>query len=324
MTHTLTFAKALEEATAEEMRRDQRVFHMGIQAPPALVQEFGKARVRRTPISEAGVTGMAVGAAGCGFRPIVNWSRVTFAFVAFDQVVNHASKIRYMFGGQRDFPMVLRAPYGGGHRSAAQHSQSPYSLWAHLAGLKVILPSGAADAKGLMKTAIRDNNPVVSFEAVQLEGIAEDVPEGEHLVPFGVASVKREGMDVTVVALGYMVRLALQAAEDLAGEGISVEVVDPRTIVPLDLGTIRASVRKTGRLVVVDEAPPTCSMASEIATIVVEDQATFRALRGPVQRVCALSVPVPFSPPLEDFALPDKHRIAAAVRAVMAQSNGSR
>lgn len=315
---TLSFAAALDQAMTEEMRRDPRVYTMSTAPSPALLQEHGPTRVRRMPISEATMTGIAVGSAGCGFRPVVHWRSVTFAFMAFDQVVNQACKIRYMFGGQRDFPIVFRASYLNGSRSAAQHSQTGYALYAHLAGLKVVLPSGAADAKGLLKSAIRDNNPVICFEPARIDPIEEDVPDGDHLVPIGVAAVKRPGTDVTVVALGYMVHLALAAAERLAAEGISVEVIDPRTLVPLDAETIRASVRKTGRLIVVDESAPTCSMAAEIMAVAAEDWETCRALRAPIRRVTTAAVPIPFSPPLEDFVLPDEARIASAVREIVA------
>lgn len=313
----ISYSQALEEALAEEMRRDERVITFGTDFAGNPAQEFGSTRVRFTPISESVMTGIGVGAAGCGLRPVVNWRMVTFSFVAMDQIVNQASKIRYMFGGQADFPVTYRCTYGGGRRMAAQHSQSPYSMWMHVAGLKVILPSCPADAKGLLKSAIRDGNPVVSFECGRLGTVVGPVPDGEHLVPLGVADVKRRGSDVTVVALGYYVQEALAVAPDLADEGISIEVVDPRTLVPLDVETIRASVRKTGRLVVVDEAPPTCSAASEIAALVTEDPATFRALKAPVQRVCGASVPIPYSPPLEDAALPDRKRIVAAIRRAM-------
>jgi pyruvate dehydrogenase E1 component beta subunit len=262
--------------------------------------------------------GIAVGSAGCGFRPVVHWRSVTFAFMAFDQVVNQACKIRYMFGGQRDFPIVFRASYLTGTNSAAQHSQTGYALYAHLAGLKVVLPSGAADGRGLLKSAIRDNNPVVCFEPGRIDPLEEDVDEDdEGLVPIGVGSIKRPGTDVTIVALGYMVYPALAAAEELAGEGASVEVIDPRTLVPLDVDLIRESVRKTGRLIVVDESAPTCSMAAEIAATVAEDWDTCRGLRAPVRRVCMPAVPVPFSPPLEDFVLPDQAQIAGAVRELL-------
>src|SRR6266545_1967093 len=314
----ISFQQALDEAVAEEMRRDPKVITLATDFTGDPIKEFGPARVRFTPISESVITGMGLGAAGCGYRPIVNWRMVTFSFVAMDQVVNQASKIRYMFGGQADFPVTYRCSTGGGIGLAAQHSQSPYSMWMHLAGLKIILPSTPADAKGLLKSAIRDNNPVVSFECSRLSAMTGPVPDGDHLVPLGVAEVKRAGTDVTIVALAYYVPEALAVAEALAREGISVEVVDPRTLVPLDAETIRASVRKTGRVIVVDESPPTCSMASEIAAVVAEDWETCRALRAPVQRVCTAAVPIPYSPPLEDFVLPDQARIGAAIRAALA------
>ena len=313
----ITFQQALDEAVAEEMRRDERVITLATDFTGNPIKEFGPGRVRFSPISESALTGMGLGAAGSGYRPIVNWRMVTFCFVAMDQIVNQASKIRYMFGGQADFPVTYRCSTGGGMGLAAQHSQSPYSMWMHLAGLKIILPATPADAKGLLKSAIRDNNPVVSFECSRLNGVSGPIPDGDHLVPLGVADVKREGKDVTVVALAFYVQESLAVAAALAKEGVSVEVVDPRTLVPLDGETIRASVRKTGRLVIVDEAPATCSAASEIAAIVVEDAATFRALKAPVQRVCAAPVPVPYSPTLEQAALPDRDRIAAAIRRVL-------
>jgi pyruvate dehydrogenase E1 component beta subunit len=313
----LSYAAALESAMADEMRRDDRVFTMSTAPSAALLAEHGPLRVKRMPISEATMTGIAVGSAGCGFRPVVHWRSVTFAFMAFDQVVNQACKIRYMFGGQRDFPIVFRANYANGTRSAAQHSQTGYALYAHLAGLKVVLPSGAADAKGLLKSAIRDNNPVVCFEPGRCDPFEEDVADDDTLVPIGVAAIKRPGTDVTVVALGYMVYPALAAAAELAAEGVSVEVIDPRTLVPLDVDAIRQSVHKTGRLIVVDESAPTCSMASEIVASVVEDWAACRALRAPARRVTMPAVPVPFSPPLEDFVLPDQARIVATIRDVL-------
>jgi pyruvate/2-oxoglutarate/acetoin dehydrogenase E1 component len=309
----ISFQKALEEAVSEEMRRDPRVFTMATDFTGDPLSEFGPARVRFTPISEAVLTGMGLGAAGCGFRPIVNWRMVTFSFVAMDQIVNQASKIRYMFGGQADFPVTYRCTTGGGIGLAAQHSQSPYSMWMHLAGLKIVLPSTPADAKGLLKSAIRDNNPVVSFECSRLATVTGPVPDGDHLTPIGVAEVKRTGTDVTIVGLAYYVREALAVAGELASEGISVEVVDPRTLVPMDADTLRASAQKTGRVVIVDEAPSTCSAASEIAALIVEDPETFRALKAPVRRVCAVPVPVPYSPTLEEAALPRRDDIKAAV-----------
>jgi pyruvate dehydrogenase E1 component beta subunit len=316
----LTFSQALDEAVAEEMRRDARVIVLGTDFTGDPIKEFGPQRVRFTPISESVMTGMGLGAAASGYRPIVNWRMVTFSFVAMDQVVNQASKIRYMFGGQADFPVTYRASTGGGMNLAAQHSQSPYSMWMHLAGLKIILPASPADAKGLLKSAIRDNNPVVSFECSRLNGVSGPIPDGDHLVPLGVAEVKRSGTDVTVVGLAFYVQESLAVADALAAEGISVEVIDPRTLVPLDVERLRASVRKTGRLVIVDEAPPTCSAAAEIAAAIVEDAETFRALRAPVQRVCAAAVPVPYSPTLEQAALPDRARITAAIRLALQES----
>jgi len=319
----ISFAQALEEAIAEEMRRDERAITFGTGRNVPLEQEFGTERVRFTPISEATLTGMGLGAAGSGYRPIVNWGMVTFAFVAMDQIVNQASKIRYMFGGQADFPVTYRCTVGGGSGVAAQHSQSPYSMFMHLAGLKSILPSTPADAKGLLKSAIRDNNPVVSFECNRLSAMMGPVPDGDVTVPLGVAEVKRPGTDLTIVALAYYVHEALAVAGELEQEGISIEVVDPRTLVPMDVDAIRRSVRKTGRLVIVDEAPPVCSAAAEIAALATEDPETFRALRAPIQRVCAAPVPVPYTPTLEKAALPDRAQIIAAVRRTLEPSRVS-
>jgi len=314
---TISYAKAGMEALAEEMRRDPTTFHLSTEAPPSILEEFGPSRVRATPIAEGALTGMAVGAAGSGFRPIVNWSMVTFSFVAMDQIVNQAAKIHYMFGGQVRFPITFRTSVGGGTRRAAQHSQSPYSMFMNLAGLKMILPSTPYDMKGLLKTCIRDDNPVISFEADRLMDLEGEVPEEEYTIPLGVADIKREGNDVTVVALAWQVHEALAAAETLEREGVSVEVVDPRTLVPMDAETIRASVRKTGRLVIADEAGPTCGAAAEIAALATEDAAAFAALKAPVKRVCALQVPIPYSPALEDYVFPDREKIAAGIRAVM-------
>ena len=316
----ITFQSALEEAVAEEMRRDPRVLTMATDFTGNPIAEFGPTRVRFSPISESVLTGMGLGAAGCGFRPIVHWRMVTFSFVAMDQIVNQVSKIRYMFGGQADFPVTYRCTTGGGIGLAAQHSQSPYSMWMHLAGLKVILPSTPADAKGLLKSAIRDNNPVVSFECSRLAGLTGPVPDGDHLVPIGVADVKRAGTDVTIVALAYYVQEALAVAEDLAREDIGIEVIDPRTLVPLDVDAVLASARKTGRVVIVDEAPATCSAASEIAALIAEDPDTFRALKAPIRRVCAVPVPVPYSPTLEQAALPSREDIKNAVGEVLKES----
>jgi pyruvate/2-oxoglutarate/acetoin dehydrogenase E1 component len=310
----LTYNEAALEAIAEEMRADDKIFYMSTDALPPLLREFGGERVRATPITEAALTGMAIGAAGCGFRPIVDWRQVTFCFVAMDQIVNQAAKIHYMFGGQVTFPILYRAAVGGGGKVAAQHSQSPYSMFMNVAGLKMFLPSTPYDMKGLLKTAIRDNNPVISFESSRLMGLKGPVPDEDYAIPLGQADVKREGKDVTVVALAWLVHEALAAAEELDKEGVSVEIVDPRTLVPLDAATIRNSVKKTGRLVIADEAGPTAGFSAEVAAIVTEDAATFASLKAPVKRVCALQVPIPYSPILENRVFPDRNRIVAGVR----------
>jgi pyruvate/2-oxoglutarate/acetoin dehydrogenase E1 component len=315
----LTYNEAALEAIAEEMRRDAKVFYMSTDALPPLAKEFGD-RVKATPITEAAFTGMAIGAAGCGFRPIADWRQVTFCFVAMDQIVNQAAKIHYMFGGQATFPILFRASVGGGGRVAAQHSQSPYSMFMNVAGLKMFLPSTPYDMKGLLKTAIRDNNPVISFESSRLMGLKGPVPDDDYTIPLGKADVKREGSDVTVVALAWLVHEALAAAEQLDKEGVSVEVVDPRSLVPLDTETIRISVRKTGRLVIADEGGPTAGFSAEIAAIATEDAATFARLAAPVRRVCALQVPIPYSPVLESHVFPDRNRIIAGIRDVLDDS----
>ena len=314
----ISYARAGMEALAEEMRRDPKTLHLATDAPPSLVKEFGADRVRATPIAESAFTGIAIGAAGSGFRPIVNWSMVTFSFVAMDQIVNQASKIHYMFGGQQNFPVVFRSSVGGGTGLAAQHSQSPYSMFMNLAGLKMILPSTPYDMKGLLKTAIRDNNPVLSFESTRLMGLRGEVPDEDYAIPLGQADIKRAGNDITVVALAWLVHEALAAAEELEKEGVSVEVVDPRSLFPMDHETIRASVQKTGRLVIADEAGPTAGASAEIAALVTEDAATFAALKAPLKRVCALQVPIPYSPGLENHVFPDRKRIVAGIREIMA------
>ncbi|HTV44923.1 MAG TPA: transketolase C-terminal domain-containing protein [Stellaceae bacterium] len=317
----LTYNEAAIEAIAEEMRRDPRIFYLSTDALPPLLREFGPERVRATPITEAALTGMAIGAAGCGFRPIVDWRQVTFSFVAMDQIVNQAAKIHYMFGGQQRFPILFRASVGGGGQVAAQHSQSPYSMFMNVAGLKMFLPSTPHDLKGMIKTAIRDNNPVISFESGRLNTRKGPVPEADYAIPLGEADIKREGSDVTVVALAWLVHEALAAAETLAPEGVSVEIVDPRSLVPLDAETIRCSVRKTGRLVIADEAGPTAGFSAEIAALATEDAATFAQLAAPPRRVCALPVPIPYSPVLESHVFPNRDRIIAAIREVL---HGSR
>jgi pyruvate/2-oxoglutarate/acetoin dehydrogenase E1 component len=313
----LTYSEAAVEAVAEEMRRDPKIFYLSTDPIPSLLKEFGSERIRATPIAEAALTGMAIGAAGSGFRPIVDWRQVTFGFVAMDQIVNQASKIHYMFGGQVSFPILYRAAVGGGTQLAAQHSQSPYSMFMNLAGLKMFLPSTPHDMKGLLKTAIRDNNPVISFESNRLMTRKGPVPEGDYTIPLGKADIKREGNDVTVVALAWLVHEAVAAAEELASEGISIEVVDPRSLAPLDTETIRGSVRKTGRLVIADEAGPTAGFSAEVAAVATEDAATFAQLKAPIKRVCALQVPIPYSPVLEDHVFPDRQRIIAGILEVL-------
>lgn len=313
----ISYAQAGMEALIEEMSRDTTTFHLATDAPAVLVDTFGPERVRATPIAEGAFTGIAVGAAGSGYRPIINWSMVTFSFVAMDQIVNQVAKIHYMFGGQAKFPITFRGSVGGGGRVAAQHSQSPYSMFMNLAGLKIVLPSTPYDMKGLLKSAIRDDNPVISFESSRLMSFEGEVPDEEYTVPLGQADVKREGSDVTVVALAWLVHEALAAAEALEQNGISAEVIDPRTLVPMDHATIRTSVQKTGRLVIADEAGPTAGASAEIAALVTEDGATFAKMKAPLKRVCALHVPIPYSPPLEDHVFPNRDKIATAVREVM-------
>lgn len=313
----MTMGAAIDAAIADEMRRDERVVVLGTLPPGRLVEEFGASRVRTMPISEASFSGAAIGAAAVGLRPVVLWRNITFAFVAFDAVINQAAKLRYMFGGQRDFPVVFLATVGGGLRLGAQHSQSPYSIYAHLAGITVSLPTTSADARGLMTTAIRDQNPAIVFVPTRLETVPGPAGEAGSTVPFGSASVRRAGSDVTVVAFGYMVELALEAADRLASSGVSVEVLDPRTVSPFDTATLLASVRRTGRLVVVDEAPATASMAAEVCALATEDPETFARLRAPVRRVSGAQVPIPYSPVLEDAVLPDVDAVISAVTSVV-------
>ncbi len=312
----ISYNQATEEALREEFRRNDRLVHMAEDIPQDLYDEFGGDRVRMTPISESAFVGAAIGVAGSGFRAVADVRMATFAFCAFDQFVNQAAKITYMFGGQAKFPILYRQRNGLGVSAAAQHSVNPYSMYMNVAGLKIIIPATPYDAKGLLKTALRDDNPVISFEHMKLGMVEGEVPEEEYTIPFGKAAVMRRGKDVTVVAISYMVYEALAAAEEAAKQGISVEVIDPRTLVPMDKETIRNSTVKTGRLIVVDEACQTCSAASEILSIVVEDVTTFRSLKAPVKRVCGLDVPVPFSAPMEKYAIPDKDRIVEAIKEI--------
>jgi pyruvate dehydrogenase E1 component beta subunit len=267
-----------------------------------------------TPISESGFIGAAIGAAASGLRPVAELMFVDFMGVCFDQIFNQAAKFRYMFGGKATTPVVIRCMIGGGFRAAAQHSQILYNVFTHIPGLKCAVPSSPYEAKGLLIQAIRDNDPVMFFEHKMLYDIEEDVPEEAYAIPFGEANVLRDGKDVTIVALGRMVMLANQAADTLAREGISCELIDPRTTSPLDKDTILESVENTGRLVVVDEAHPRCSMATDIAALVAQE--AFDALEAPVQMVTAPHTPVPFSPALEDLYLPNADKIVAAVHKI--------
>jgi pyruvate dehydrogenase E1 component beta subunit len=314
--------QAVNEALHEEMARDPRVILFGEDVrislfgdTRGLFDRFGPQRVRDTPISEVAMTGMAAGAAAAGYRVVCHMMFANFLYTGFDAIANQAAKLRYMTAGQIRVPVVYMAVMGAGRSSAAQHSDVPYPALMNLGGVKVIVPSTPADAKGLLKSAIRDEDPAVFLQPARRGGEQGEVPDGEHLVPLGAADVKRAGTDVTIVAIGAMVRHALRAAELLQQEGIGIEVVDPRTLFPLDQATILASVRKTGRLVVVDEARTACSAASEIAAVAAEQ--AFPALRAPVRRVTVPNVAIPYSPPLEKAVLPDEHSVVRAVREVM-------
>ncbi len=318
------FAEAINEAILEEMRRDETVFIMGEDikrsiygATANLLAEFGEKRVLDTPLSENAFFGAAVGAAAVGMRPIVE-TLTSFMWVAMDQLVSQAAKMRYMFGGQVNLPVVYRATmfYGGG--SAAHHSDRSYPMFMNMPGLKIICPSNPADMKGLLKAAVRDDDVCIVFEDGTLFGTRGevpdngDLPDGELIVPFGQANVAREGTDCTVVAIAGSVPLALAAADELAVDGVSVEVIDPRTLVPLDKAAILASVEKTGRLVVADPAHKVCSAASEIVAIVAEEG--FWSLQAPVVKVASEQVHIPFSPALEKLVYPTQEKIAAGIR----------
>ena len=320
----ITLSKAMNEAIAKEMRRDPTVFLMGEDVAEAgtpfkvlagLVEEFGTDRVIDTPISEPGFVGMAVGAALTGSRPIVDLMFGDFIFLVMDQLCNQAAKACYMSGGKLNVPMVLRTNLGATRRSAAQHSQSLHALVAHIPGLKVAMPSSAYEAKGLMKTAIRDNNPVVIFEDKLMYQDKAPVPEGEYLIPFGKANIKRAGTDITLIGTSSMVQVAEKAADLLAKDGISAEVIDPRTIVPLDEETILASVRKTSRAIVIDEGHQSYGITGEIASRITEK--AFYHLDAPVLRMGAMDVPVPFSPALEDLTVPTPEAVAERARAAV-------
>jgi pyruvate/2-oxoglutarate/acetoin dehydrogenase E1 component len=317
----LTFAQAIREALAEEMRRDPTVCIMGEDVAEAgtpfkvlsgLVEEFGKERILDTPISEAGFTGMAVGAAMAGMRPVVDIMFGDFITLTMDQMVNQAAKVHYMSGGKWKVPMVMRTTLGATRRSAAQHSQSLHAWFCHVPGLKVVLPSTPYDAKGLLKSAIRDNNPVVFFEDKMMYKLKGAVPEEEYTVPLGVADVKREGEDITLIATSSMVQVALGAATLLEDAGISAEVVDPRTMWPLDEKTLIESVKKTSRAIVLDEGYERYGVTAELASVVATG--AFYDLDAPVKRMGAMHVPIPFSPPLEDMTVPTEQTVFEAAR----------
>lgn len=330
MARTITYREAINEALASEMERDERVIVMGLdnaggEGSPGEADAWGgvlgvtkglygrfPGRVLDTPISESSYVGAAVGAATGGLRPVVELMFIDFLGVCFDQIYNQAAKFRYMFGGKAVTPVVVRCMWGAGLRAAAQHSQSLLPWVTHVPGLKVAAPSNPYDAKGLLIQAIRDDDPVIFAEHKMLYDTSGEVPEESYTIPFGEANVVREGDDVTIVAIGRMVGTALEAAEELASSGVQAEVIDPRTTSPLDLDTIIESVENTGRLVVVDESYPRCSIASDIGASVAQE--AFGALKAPIQLVTAPHTPVPFSDSLEDLFVPDAAKVVGAVK----------
>jgi len=324
----LTFKEAIGEAMIEEMERNKNVFLMGedlrvffgggtfgITPKEKFFDRFGPERIRDTPISEAAFIGAGAGAAATGLKPVIELMFVDFFGVAMDQIYNQAAKLRYMFGGQVKVPIVIRTSIGGGMSFAAHHSQVLYSIFAHVPGLKIVVPSTPYDAKGLLKTAIRDEDPVMFFEHKMLLSTKGPVPNGDYVIPFGQAEVKRSGEDVTIVATAWMVQKALEAAKKLEIEGIKAEVVDPRTLVPLDKKAILDSVKKTGKVVVVDEDYERCGFASEVAAIIADE--AFDYLDAPIKRVATPTVPIPYSPVLEKYVLPDENKIIKAVKALI-------
>jgi acetoin:2,6-dichlorophenolindophenol oxidoreductase subunit beta len=328
-----TIRQALNEALKLEMRRDPRVVIMGedvtggagtgiddawggaFGVTKGILGEFGRERILDTPITESAFVGTAAGAAATGLRPVAEIMFVDFMGVCLDQLMNQAAKFRYMFGGKAVTPMVLRATFGAGRRSAAQHSQALYSMFTHVPGLKVVIPSNAYDAKGLLIQAIRDDDPVIFLEHKLMYDDKGEVPDGAYTVPFGEANVVREGKHATIIAIGRMVKMAETAAANLAKQGIEVTIVDPRTTSPLDEDTIIEMAEETGRVVIVDESNPRCSVASDISSIIAEK--AFDALEAPIVKVTAPHAPVPYAPSLEDVYVPSAERIEAAVKHVM-------
>lgn len=320
----ITYAQALNEALRECMIQDDRVVLLGedigvyggiFQVTAGLFDEFGPERVIDTPISEAGFVGAGIGMALTEMRPVVEIMFIDFTTVCMDMIVNQMAKMHYMFGGRGRVPMVLRTNIGAGRGAAAQHSQSFHSFFMHIPGLYVVAPSTPYDAKGLMMEAIRNDNPVIFVEHKKLYAEKGPVPEETYTIPFGKAEIKREGRDLTIVATHAMVMRSLQAAEEAAAEGIEAEIVDPRTLTPLDKATILESVKRTGRLLVADEDNKTCGVAAEISAMVAEEAIYF--LKSPVIRVCSPDTPVPFSPPLERAFIPDAKDLAPAIRRLM-------
>ncbi|MGB9684582.1 MAG: alpha-ketoacid dehydrogenase subunit beta [Candidatus Bathyarchaeales archaeon] len=321
----ISYREALREALREEMRRNPAVFLLGedigrywggaFKVTDGLAEEFGDDRVRDTPISENAIIGVAVGAAITGMRPVAEIMFGDLTALAMDQIANQAAKLQYMFGGQAKVPLVIRTPFGGGVNIAAHHSQSLEAWFMHVPGLYVAVPSTPYDAKGLLKAAIRGNNPVIFCEHKLLYPVEGEVPEEDYIIPFGVADIKREGEDVTVVATLCMVHKALKAAEILEAEGVSVEVVDPRTLTPLDKKAIINSVKKTGRLVVVSEDCKTAGVTAEIAAVIAEEAIDY--LDAPIKRVAEPDTPIPFSPPLEQYVIPNEKAIVKAIKEII-------
>jgi len=321
---TLTYREALNQALCEEMRRDDRVFLIGedvgyyqgaFKVSKGFVEEFGPRRVVDTPITELGFTGLAIGAAMAGLRPVVEVMTFNFAILAMDQIVNNAAKIRYMSGGQIGVPMVIRGPGSAAHQLGAQHSQSLEAWFCHVPGLKVVAPATPHDAKGLLKSAVRDENPVIFIEGQLLYPVKGEVGEGDYTIPLGLAEVKRTGTDITIIAYSKMLHQALEAAEILSREGIQAEVVDPRTLRPLDLDTLAASVKKTGKAVIVEEGWPFAGLGAQIAESLYGR--VFDYLDGPIVRVTGRDVPMPYARNLEDAAVPDARRVVEAVHQVL-------
>jgi pyruvate/2-oxoglutarate/acetoin dehydrogenase E1 component len=327
----ITYREALREALREEMKRDESVFLLGedvaeygssYKVPLGLVDEFGHERVRNTPLAEAGIIGATLGAALVGMRPVAEIMYIDFSTIAMDQIFNQIAKFRYMTGGTVKVPLVIRTPGGGGVSAGLHHSQSLEALYTHMPGLMVVMPSTSYDAKGLLKSSIREDNPVMFIEHKGLYGQSGMIPEEEYLVPLGKAEIKYEGKDITVVAYSQSLVLALQAAETLEKEGISLEVIDPRTLLPLDEDTILDSVKKTSRLMVVHEACKTGGFGGEVAAIVAEKAIDY--LDAPIKRVAALDSPIPFNPRLEDYVIPNEGDIIAGARELMGKEVSAR